>query len=643
MASGPFFGFSPLAMLQQRVVDREGMPTGPTNPPAPQAPVAPPSGAPPAAAAPSPAAPTDAGPSVPSGGGASGAMGGIGTAISNAFSGAGLFGQGAGDMGEADPVTGVTPGDKYRANMQSFMKMGMMLIAAGSRQSDDSRARILAALPSALENGANDINSFAKNRLEMAKLKLLQREQQQKEEQGAAIMQYYGLGGAGGVAAPGGAGTPASAGAVPGPGNVTAAPLAAPADPNLGNVPPAAPPPAADPTIPPNYAPNLDVNTIGTQKPPPPAVPKWQPGPADMPFLATAKGNPAKVAEYAAERENERRKMEMATPLYRDPNVGIVYDVYVDGKFKETKKLSDLNKQVTTRPGDATGQTIVETKDDAGRVVDRKIENDPTAQTALNEDRGFVRDAFKEQDKLYWDTVKPSVRSYDKLTDLEGKLRQGKAITGTAADMRRQGLNFLASMGWLRKDRIDALINSSDVERQLATEAGQFAKQNYGPNVSNFDVEHANKIMGALMSNDKSIIANTLRQVRNERRSAIERYNERADAHNARAGRMKMQDAYALPRVDKSFDGDDEKLDALQPEGEAAPTGPAPVSPVAPPAAPAARFEFDPANPATFAAPVNAAKNAVKAAPEGQRAALRAALRERLEKAGIPASALEGI
>lgn len=176
-------------------------------------------GAPSPAPAPAPApTPEPATTGAIGGGGSQG--GGVGSFVNNLFSGRGLFGGGP-DDDKVDPATGVTQGQARQVNMQSMMGLGLTLMAAGMRQSDDSRAAILARAPGMLNN-QDSLNGFAKMRLEMANARLKERQAANADEQARRWQSLMGGSGAAAGANPGLTGAPA---ALPG----TIAPAGAPA------------------------------------------------------------------------------------------------------------------------------------------------------------------------------------------------------------------------------------------------------------------------------------------------------------------------------------------------------------------------------------------------------------------------------
>ena len=152
---------------------------------------------------------------------------GFGDVLSDAFSGKGIMGARPGDE-TVDPNTGVSAGQQRQMSMQSMMGMGLTLLAAGMRQTDDSRAAVLARAPAMLNN-SDQLNNFAKMRLEMANARLKERQLQNSEEtQRRWGALFGGSGAAAGAPGIGTAPTPAAPAPLPGAPAITGG--AAPAD-----------------------------------------------------------------------------------------------------------------------------------------------------------------------------------------------------------------------------------------------------------------------------------------------------------------------------------------------------------------------------------------------------------------------------
>lgn len=545
MASGAFGltgpNINPLALLQAKAMPPDAQPgTGSPATPPPEPP------SPPVAAP--PPAPDGTGPSP--GGGGLGA--GIGTALSRMMSGDGIFGGGAPGDDVVNPDTGLSPGMSRRDNMQSMMKFGLLMLAAGARQSEDSRARLMAALPNALDNSDN-INKFARNRLEMAKLKLLEKQQLNDQAASDAIMKRFA------TPAPAVPGSPVAAGITPTPAAVADAPPVASGTPVAPVAPPVAPPvPGSPPPAPATAgtgvpAPGGGVPALSTEIPPPPPVPEWQPNEDDRLVLQANRNNPGAMANYIAQQREKMRNMRLETAPYIDPSVGVVVRVYQGGKMIGIEKKGDLPQQIRDTPGpDSTTQR--DTVDASGRVTKRDTVRDVLYDDSEKELMKSVEGESQGLRKTYREAVKPAVGNYDKLVALENTVRSGGTLTGKLADVQKQALGWIGTVGSLRKEDIKKMVDSGLVTAELGAAAGRFAKENYGPNVSNQDVVNAQQLLGAVSTGQKEEIAAALERVRHQERNKIMLYNDAADDFNSRLGRTRAnKDYFKAERIDKDF------------------------------------------------------------------------------------------
>jgi hypothetical protein len=504
----------------------------------------------PAASAPSPdaASPPAAAPVAGPSGGSGGAgnfVSGIGGALANAMQGGGLFSDpNAPANDKIDPVTGASQGQVQKANNQSLMKMGLMLLAAGARQSDDSRAKILSSVPGTLDN-SDQLNNFAKSRLEMAKMRLLERQELNERTSAAAINAGMGIGGtpspgASAVATPGAMPTPATAlaqGPVPAAGGAPMR-ITPPGVPTAGG--------SGEPSLAEQSQMNANVAplqgapaasaTPAMVPPPLPTKPTGAPPAPDF-FRDASPGEKRavalmpKVADKTAainQWQLARSQMEVEGQPYIDTQLGQkMVPVYKNGVHVGSKSLGAIgdevkeegDKRITTRGGRTIG--IADVREDPTEAANRTAEN-----AAIKSDR---EDLYK----TYNENVKPAEQTLGRLNSLYDKLGKGEAIVGTGADIRRTALNAMASAGYLNKNAVQELVNTNRLEAELGRGAGEFAKKYYGPQISNADVENANRLMGAVMSNNKDIILAGIDGLRNEHKATISTYQERADRHNS--------------------------------------------------------------------------------------------------------------
>jgi hypothetical protein len=493
---------------------------------------------------PSPA-PADALPPAPVSGPSTGGggFGGIGSALARAFSGEGIIGDTSGDA-EIDPMTGMPRGLQRRATNQSIMKMGMMLMAAGMRQSDDSRAKMLSTLPAVMDT-SDQVNNFAKNRLEMAKVKLAERQQLQEMASSAAIDRNLGFTPAGpspGVpvgSAPATVVPPAGMGA----GTASGSPATAAAPVN-------GPTPAASASTAP-ASPTLPL----TSPPPAPVRPQFQPSQQQAQALALmAPGD--KIKAYNAMMQ-EYNKTEYTGAPYVDPTIGQqVVDVYVGGQKVGRRAIGSVPTVVKDTTDDEGTTTREKVDPVSGAVRERTEVRDPATEEARKAATETIKADRNELQKNYTTNVRPAIETYDRIDKLQKIVSEGKSISGPLAERRVSWLNSLAAMGFLNKDAIKDLINTSDVQAELGRAGGEFAKKYYGPQISNMDVTTANKVMGALLSNDKDVQANALERIKNLHRETINAYKQDAELHNSRIPEHlgeKYSKIFKAPTIDRDF------------------------------------------------------------------------------------------
>lgn len=499
-------------------------------------------------------------PSPDQGGGGFSASG-IGNTLGDMFSGKGLFGGSASDT-EIDPMTGAPRGMQRQANMQSMMKMGLLFLAAGQNMSSDSRAAILAKAPSLVGGGNDDINSFAKSRLEMAKLRLEQ--QKQLNEKAAMDSQTETLRSlAGGGPAPSaGAGAVQQAQA----GNAeTAAALGAPgAAPAAGGA-PAAPMPAPG-------------ATMGAPAAPLPTGPALAPGGVPRgPLLS-----PADVAGITANPTVAGRGQAISQVLTANQNREVQGQPTFNsqtGKF-ETPIFNGRGEKIRTQVGDTPAVT---TRDIEGERHSGYVKPDGTFHTisksAIPEDPAAVEQrkanlqlAQGDRDKLqtnYTDAVQRSVQSYDKMRGIREQVRDGKGVFGTGSDLLRSTMNALATAGYLDKEKTGDLNVSSNFERVMKNGvAGVIKDFNGSQGVSNTDREFALQVMGAAATNNRDAVINALNNGMTDVKDIVGRHNENVDRHNGLlndfSGSTKQR--LTVPRVDRNFSTEETEIEKKRAE-----------------------------------------------------------------------------
>lgn len=495
----------------------------PTSPMGGLADMANPAGAPPPPAPP-PAVPMGAEPApAPGGGGFD--FGSIGDKVSDVFSGRGLMGARPGDD-VMDPSTGVTAGQMRQSNMSSMMQMGMLLMAAGMRQSNDSRAALLSKAPGLLNN-SDQINEFAKTRLAMANARLAERKQQAQEEQMRRWQSVFTPGGSG-AATVGSVGAPAGGGGgvVPDVSGGGAVPAVA------GPAPAGAPPgPAGAPVAPGGDNPMLSGISPGAR--------------AGLSLMDPDKGLDALVRM-----RGEIDSTEQIGKPYIDPQTQQkVADVYKNGKKIRIQPLGDIVATVEEQ-----GHRIVTKKGDVVTGVGQ-APVDPVAQREREMGYGLREKKFASIDAQRPDVLN-TAQSYDKLVAAEEQVRKGKTINGFGADFKTQAATLLDTAGILSDAGRAELVNSANVESIFGKAGGEFAKQYYGPQISNADVETARKAIGGLKSNSPDVVANALKTLRESARKRIENYNAEVERHNGTLKSIKadeLREVISGQRVDREF------------------------------------------------------------------------------------------
>jgi hypothetical protein len=428
---------------------------------------------------------------------------GFGGVMSDMFSGRGIMGSQAGDD-KVDPSTGATAGQMRSANMSSMMQFGLTLLAAGMNQTNDQRAAILARAPGLLNN-SDQINSFAKTRLEMANARLAERKQQAAEQKSTYVRSLLGGSGAATLGVGGGA----SAGS-----------------------------PAATPGTIPAVTPVAGGDASGGAQAPgtPGTAPTGQPAAGNGVTAGMSPGEVAAIAgmddekalELLARRRGELDGQETFGTPYADAATGQqLVPVLKGGRQVRVQPLGTLQQTVTEEGGKRItrqGGAVTGIADVAEDPQDREeraasVGLRTKRATVLNEQRGTI-------DGL--NTALP------RLAEAERNVRAGKTITGTGADYREQAMTLMSSLNILSDAGREQLRKTGDVESLLKQSSGEFAKQYYGPQISNADVENAQKAIGALKSGDSAVIADSLARIRKGYVQKIDAYNKDAEDHNSR-------------------------------------------------------------------------------------------------------------
>jgi hypothetical protein len=503
-----FLGLDPLQSLQRRVEDQPQQQQAPT----------------PAAAAPS-AAPAAA----PAGDGG-GMMGFLG----NLFSGKGFGGSQPGDD-QVDPNTGVSVGQMRQMNLQGMQKMGLVLLSASGRMSNDQRAAIMSRLPEAMDNSAQ-LNGFAKARLQMAEMRLKERELAAKERQSAGFTQL--------AAQMAGGGAPASSGpAAPTQQQTQAVAQAAAAGDTMGAASAATggavPAQAAAPA-------QAGAPAQGGQ-------PAFSPQEAQALALIGPEGGLPMIMK----RLGETRDQEVPGEPYVDPQTGRkMVDVFKHGQKVRSSDLgpilsrvSEEGGRIVTRTGDAvTGISAApQAPEDPQDVAERTANFGVITKRAdkLNEARAGAITA---------------ATGYDRVAAAQKAVLADKTFTGLqGTDAAQKGANLLASLGILSDAGRKALVETNGIEAIFAQSGGEFAKQYYGPQISNSDVENARKAIGGIQSGQPEVVAAALGRIKDSYRRTVEQFDKDADSHNNRLGAIRGAEAkanFSVEKIGRKFEDD---------------------------------------------------------------------------------------
>lgn len=455
---------------------------------------------------------------------------GIADYIGDAFSGQGLLGGSATDKDPVPGGMGITRGDERKANMQSLMGVGLMLMAAGSRQTDNNRAALLAKIPE-LANPADKLNTLTASRLKLAQIKLAERKQLAEEAQDKALDAALAgaMGGAkpaatsptGASSAPMAAATPSPAAggaATPVPGAVASADTPAP-----GAEPAQFVLPGGGGTVP---APSRGGPPQTMPPPPPPGMTPME--------LASIRAMPREQRGKALlDRQLANQQIEYQGTPYVDPATQQqMVPIYKNGVLVRTQAQGQLAEEVVDRDG--FRETIR-----GGRVIKRDEIRDPAAEEDRKNVAKVLTGGYDEINKRYIETVRPAVDGIARSQKLKTLLADDKMFTGTAAEVRMNIANMMASAGMVDEDTKQRLANSADLTAELKSAAGEWAKDNYGPQVSNEDRVSAEKFFQAALSNDKTVLRASLDRLIRNSKERITRYNEDVDHHNERLDKSK--------------------------------------------------------------------------------------------------------
>jgi hypothetical protein len=530
---------------------------------------------PPMPATPAPAATPD--PSTTGAIGGGGSSRGIGDMLGDAFSGRGIMGARPGDD-VVDPNTGVSAGQQRQISMQSMMGMGLTLLAAGMRQTDDSRAAILAKAPGMIGNSSDSLSNFAKMRLEMANARLKERQLQNADE----TQKRWGalFGGSGAAAGAPGLGAAPATTPLPGAEAVTGGVAA-------GQAPTAAP--AASSTAPTLQAPAGGAVTPGA---PGAATPQQE-----HPLLAgispgvrmlLAGMGPEKGMEKLLDIRRGLDEQEVMGQPAQDPNTGKWFapkikngkqtgvvdfgqsietsgpaavdpetgrknmPIMRDGRTVRTENLGDVLKPVTEEDGRIVTRQAGQVVGIQGAPEDPQDREERTASVGLRKKR------FETLETSRPDITNLS-NQYDRVAQAEKNVREGKTLAGFGADQKAQAMNLMSGLGILSDEGKEALAKSGDANAFLAQAGGEFAKQYYGPQISNSDVENARKAVGAVMSNDPVSVANALARIRKGYQTKIEAYDRDVESHNSRLSGIRSEALRAdlqAQKIGRRFDDD---------------------------------------------------------------------------------------
>lgn len=473
----------------------------------------------------------------------------ISSTLGDAFSGRGIFG-GSPDDGEIDPATGAPKGMARQAGMQSMMKMGLLFLAAGQNMSADSRAAILSRAPALVGDSGDSINSFAKNRLEMAKLKLEERKQMQEaaagREQTAALRALTGQAplpsegaqavagtqaGNAGVAQA--VGAPEAAAAAP---QAPAMPLATPTGPALapGGV------PRGRPLLSPADAAGVLANpTIGGR------------GQALNQSIIAAQGRETQGAPTFNPVTNK-----IETPIY-------------NGRGELVRTTVGDTPAMTTRDVEGMREKGYKLPNGGFHVVDRTEIRDPTQE---RNDKAFIDIASKDRDTLqsvYQEKVQTAVKNYDKMKEIRAQVSEGKGIFGTGSDYMRSAIRVMATMDPGKKELAEYLNVPANFERILKSGvAGVIQDFNGSTAVSDADRKFAQEVMQAAATKSRPEIINALNNAMQDQRNLISKHNENAERHNSGLTGLddRLTGRLKVTTVDRDFDKEEAEAAKVKPE-----------------------------------------------------------------------------
>lgn len=494
-------------------------------------------------------------------------LGSLGSKIGDAFSGRGILGGGADDT-EIDPLTGAPKGLARQANMRSLMQLGLTFLVAGQRMSNDQRAAILSKAPGLIGGGDDALNSFAKTRLEMAKLKLEQRKQLQEEQAGQQQMEAL-------RSLTGGATAP-SAGAqgvqqaqqalnAPAPG-VTA--------PDANAAPGGGIPANAAAGYVPQGGPGREMDAGATAAPAPQALPTGNalaPGGVPRgPLLSPADAmgvlaNPTTAGRGQA-LSNAVSAAQARTTLGQtqyDPTSGTMRAPIINGRGEVTG-YNDLGKP-----------TIV-SRDTADGKFREKGFVDPITKNFVVTDRSDIRDpdverqsaaslqiAKGDRDTLnteHHDIIQKSLDTYDRMAKVRQEVLDGRGVWGTGASLRQKAYNALVSLGYNFDNKLsDSLNTNADFMRVMKEGVATTIKNfNGAQNVSNTDLKFAQDVMQATTENNPEAVINALNNGMKDIRENVGRYNANATRHNGDLGEFgTAARRLTVPVVERDFDADE--------------------------------------------------------------------------------------
>lgn len=488
-----------------------------------------------------------AAPAAPGGGDNRGIMDRLG----DAFSGRqGLFGSPSADDTEIDPLTGAPKGLARQANMRSLMQLGLTFLVAGQRMSNDQRTAILSKAPGLIGGGDDALNSFAKTRLEMAKLKLEQRKQLQEEQAGQQQMEAL-------RSLTGGATTP-SAGAqgvaqaqqalnAPAPGVATPDANAAPG----GGIPANAAGPAPAPA--PQALPTGNALAPGGVPRGPLLSPADAMGVLANPTTA-GRGQALSNAVSAAQ-----ARTTVGQTQY-DPTTGTMRAPIMNGRGEVTG-YSDLGKP-----------TIVSRDTPDGKFREKGFV-DPISKNFVVTDRSDIRDPDSERQSTaslqiakgdrdtlnteHHDIIQKSLDTYDRMAKVRQDVLDNKGVWGTGASLRQKAYNALVSMGYNFDNKLsDSLNTNADFMRVIKEGVATTIKNfNGAQNVSNTDLKFAQDVMQATTENNPEAVINALNNGMKDIRENVTRYNANATRHNSDLSEFgTAARRLTVPVVDRDFE-----------------------------------------------------------------------------------------